>query len=251
MMKKEIITSIRVNVKSFSLDEFWWSHYGFLPKYKDELLIQSEDKIVDYGAFLFMKGYLREHLNGDSLDRKAGEEVIGYWFGKSLEELLQEDRIQFSCYRKPQPIMFREISPPWLNGGKIIIPTGINFAVYNPAEHITYEAIDEAVRRFIREYAKIPFCEVKMINDNLSKEEVRRAYDEFKCKVAKSKDKKRELIFDPSFLALLVEPGEMARYQDIKFGIYGDDERLYVQLGDGSRHPIGKPRLEILKEEKD
>lgn len=246
-MGGKLITPVQVNVTSFYFQEFWWSHYGFRTRYEDILQIQSEDRKVDYGVRIFMKGLVREILKkGDIIAENKGR-VLMDLFGKNLERLLQEESILFSSGYKPGPLELREVSPWFSQGKKRTLPVPPHFSIYHSAEYETYEVVDLAVRRLVREYAGIRFSKIVMINEKPSEGEVRRAYEEQERKAAKYRGKKREIIMEPDSLALVVGCDQVDRFPEIKYGVFGDDGHLYAELKDGSRHPIGKPRLHVLK----
>lgn len=249
MMEGKLITPVRLNVTSFSPREFWWSHYGFRPQYEDVLQIQSADKKVDYGAKLYTKGYVRETLGKKDTLAKRYREQIQEKFERGIDTLLCEDQIIFSRQYKPTPLVLNEVSPWFLNGETITIPSTPYFSIYHPAEYETFEVVERAVRRFGREYAGIPFSEVLMVNEQFSEQEARRTYEEQEREAEKNRGQKRELRMDVKSLAILVGQDEVERHQDVEYGIFGNDNHLYAELKDGSRHPIGKPRLQVLKDE--
>lgn len=170
-------------------------------------------------------------------------------FGKNLEGLLQEESILFSSGYKPGPLELREVSPWFLQGKKITLPVPPHFSIYHSAEYETFDVVEQAVRRFGCEYAGIPFAEVLMVNERPSEQEARRTYEGWEREVEKDRGEKREVMMDPGSLAILIGQDEVERHQDIKYGVFGIDDHLYVELKDGSRHPIGKPRLKVLKKE--
>ncbi len=248
-MGEELITSVRVNVKSFLFQEFWWSHYGFRPRYEDILQIQSDDKKVDYGAKLYTKGFVRKVLEGKDAPAQRYKEIIQEQFRRSIGDLLDEDRIIFSLQCKPEPLVFQKFSPLFLNGETITVPLNPPFSIYHPADYETFDIVEQAVRKCVREYAKIPFSEVRMVDERPSEEEARRAYGEFEREAVKVRGQKREIRLNPSSLAIIVGQDEVNRYPDIKYGIVGEDDHFYAELKDGSRYPIGKPKLKVIKNE--
>jgi hypothetical protein len=90
-----------------------------------------------------------------------------------------------------------------------------------------------------------------MVNEKPSEEEARKAYDEVEREAAKYRGIKRELILDLPSLTLLFGREAVARFPGLECGIFGVDKHFYAQRRDGSRHPIGKPSLKVLKNEND
>ncbi len=244
-MEGELVAEVHIKVKSFHLHEFWWSHYGVQPRYEDILQIQSDDKKVDYGARLFSKGFVRKSLEGQDAIAAADRKTIEERWGKTVEDLLAGDTILFSPQHHPKPLEFREVSPWFLEGGKITHPLLPRFSIYHPAEYETYEIIEQSVKKMVQRYARV-FAQIGMINEKPSEEEARSSYKNHEREAERLRGKKRELRMDLQSLSLLVGSDEIAHHPEIKYGIWGEDEHLYVERKDGSRQPIGRPRLKLI-----
>ena len=234
MVQEDPTPCPRLDVASLYKHEFWWSHYGFLPRYHDVLHLTSKDPVLDYGISLFTKGFAHDIDSNYKAQR----------FDKTFEQLVQQEKILFTTQFEPQPLESREIELrlPGCEGQKTTHPFSPHFSAYHPAEYETYEVVNQVVQRFVREYCQIPFSETWM-GEIPARETVCQAYKE---RMAKRSGKK-ELRMDVDSLALIVRQGEMARFPDIQHGIFGLDDNLYAVLQDGSRHLLGRPNLKMIK----
>src|SRR3989344_8314111 len=97
MVQEDPTPCPRLDVASLYKHEFWWSHYGFLPRYHDVLHLTSKDPVLDYGISLFTKGFAHDIDSNYKAQR----------FDKTFEQLVQQEKILFSKQFEPQPVESR------------------------------------------------------------------------------------------------------------------------------------------------
>lgn len=226
----------RLDVTSLYKHEFWYSHYGFEPRYKDILHITSLEPELDYGISLVMGGSEPAH--------HSDLESIAEKFDLGAKELTTQERIIFTSQFDPKPLEFKEmwVQFPGCDGYTSRRPFPPRFAACHPARYETYDVVRQVVQQFARTYCKIPFVQIWM-GEIPAQDEVCKAYQ---AKVQKQRAGSKELRISASPPSLLFEPAGIDRHPDIKCGVFSDGQ-LYAELKDGSRHPVGEPHLKLIK----
>lgn len=205
---------------------FWWSIHSIKP-------------CDSCGAFVAYPKNKSEDRTGFSIQTKSSVETRGddpglaynaqAYFGKTIDELMEAKDVLVSSD------LYADVSE-WPS----------HYIVHHPADHITKQVMEDAVRKLYRDLFTVLVSEVVYV-DEPSKEQVDKSYKDW-IRWKKENPQGYTLEFSPEALESL-EPEDVERFEGVENivkGFFDDDGNLCAELKDGTTRVLGPPKLKIV-----
>lgn len=246
-MEKDPASPQNLYLKDTNLN-FWWAFYR-LDDFKKETIyvIQpTEQGQVKYHTWLIGQNYIQELKEAKSDHSKRLSRIISTHFGKSLEEILKEEKILFGYHYaisnqpKHSPLKHYHISPHKINP---VTPKDI-VSIYLPTEELDFPLMEKAYLQYAREVLDIPFSRIHLPEEPTGEKRKEIITHSHHLSSAFS-GKKLEITLAPKVLNKLLPLKHRLPEDKIDYGFFKDGHP-FVKLKDGTERPLGPPKLKTV-----